>query len=378
MAFLDIANGNANALIERLEDYFMVASTKMRRAGTVAALTSPRNTVGDFAPIEAAKDPRLGHRKEWLLRYKADPYCGTAALDSATSKGLDACVDTDDIDAPGFTTVPIEYGDGSAFVGYGRKTTYDLPTLNNEWGNTFADETARLRAQAIEDIITRQLNPALFAALDTGAGGYHDPDTATVTAPGTAKTFEVLNPKGAILDNFWDEFTRLMRWNGMDDAPFVIHGDSSFYSFTRKLAREMGLNAFTANDDGVDLGALANALEYEPYLDNTAQLFGAVAKENALIMEPGSARLFAVQDFVGDMAIDSPLYKKTTFIGPFGIPFDIEWKYHDCGSLKGKVVEVIRCQVRLFVKPTTVNQCELAGTNGIIKAVFNRCAPEAC
>jgi hypothetical protein len=378
MAFLSIAGGNANAMIERMEDYFSIASTKIRRAGTLAALTSPRNTQSEFQPIEAARDPRLGHRKEWLLRYKSDPYCGEDALNSADSKALDACDNTNGIDAPAFSTVSIEYGDGSAFTGYGRKTVYDLPTINNQWDNTFADETARLRAQAIEDIVTRQLNPALFAALQTGAGGYLNPDDETVTAAGTAKLFEVLNPKGAVLDNFWDEFTRLMRWNGMDDAPFVIHGDSSFYSFTRKLAREMGLNAFTANDDGVDLGALANALEYEPYLDNTAQLFTAVTKEEALLMEPGAARLFAVQDFVGDMAIDSPLYKKITFTGPFGIPFDLEWKYHDCGDLKGKVVEVIRCQVRLFVKPTTVNQCELSGTNGIIKATFNRCAPEAC
>lgn len=379
MAFLDITAGNANAAILAFEDHFKVKSTELRKAGTLAALMSPQNRQGEFALIQ--RDMIEGHRREFLLRFKKNGFCGEAVLDSATSKGLSVCDGDNVVDFPGsWTTKSIEYA-AANFTGHGRKWTFDLDLVNNEWGVRMIEAEARRMREAMNDIIVRQLNPGVFLALEAAAGGYVDPtDITTVTAAGATLAIDVLNEYGAPLTNFEDTFMRLLRYNAMDgmDAPFIIHGDNSFYTFNRRRGFESGVNIFTANDEGVDLGLMANTFNYIPFLDTTGQLFGSKTDAESLIVAPGAARLMFNSDFVGDAVINFPHYKKFTITGPYGIPFEYEWKYHECGTLAGKVVIVLRCLYRLITKATTDNHCELAGTNDIIKVDFGRCAAVGC
>ena len=151
----------------------------------------------------------------------------------------------------------------------------------------------------------------------------------------------------------------------------VVHGDNAMVDYIR----HQQLGAYCCNQDGINLPNLSGFLGFENYLDNSGGLSGAVAYSDAVAFEPGAVRIRDSYTGRGDCTWAYPDHGKITFVGPYGLVFDYRYRIDDC---TGALTELIELNLEFYYKPLGINDCDLAGTNGIFYLEFLSCAEDSC
>lgn len=358
LATRSIKDGYCLPMIAELEDLLCIQGTNFRQTGFIEAVTSSQNVATQRQSEILRKYNEAGTPIESCLRYYST-ICGKEV----------AC--PENICEVGDAPAARKYKDlvaGDEFCD-GHKWTIEPCDVNNICGETVRSLRAREMATYV-NLIVENLNKAFYSLAVTHCGGIYDYQTQTVSAAGTPLAFNILGKNHQPNAKAFHDLNRFINYNGCG-TPFVVTSDNALMDYMRFRSAD----AYCCNQDGINLPNLGRMFGFNPYMDNSGGAAGEIAFNGALVWEPGAIRIRDSHDGRGDCTWSYGHFAKTTFTGPYGLVFDYQFRVDDC---TGALTEMISLKSELFCKPLDLNECELAGTNGIFCLEFNSCAEDAC
>lgn len=342
-----------------LDDLLCYQSTDFRRYGFLEAVTSDLNENAQGSEF-IEKYNAQGTPIESCLRWYREE-CDKAETDCDTN---DICVEGDPIDTLSYFDV--EHG---AVWCDSKKWTIQPCDMNELCFDNVAMARARMMQKYVNKIVENANKYFLDLVYDQ-CGGIYDHRTNTVSAAGTPLSFNILGPSSQPSAMAFNDLNRFFTYNGCS-RPIVVHGDNALVDYIRFQQ----LDAYCCNQEGVQLDQLQGFLGFDNYLDNSGGVNADIPFTDAVAWEPGSVRLRDSFTGRGDCVWEYDHFGKTTFVGPYGLVFDYQWRVNDC---TGAMTEKISLSLELFTKPLGINDCDLAGTNGIFCLEFLSCANDIC
>lgn len=367
---LDIKNGYCAPVLAELEDLLVVQGPDYRRTGFIEAVTSERNIATQRQSELLKKFNAGGTPIESIMRF----------YPNLCSKTINAKTD---ICTTGSTAPARQYKDlvaGSTFTD-SEKWTISPTDANLICGENVRSIRARQMADSVR-LIVENTNKYFLSLAYAHAGGIYDHVTKTVSAAGVAQAFNILGKTSQPNAKAFLDMSRLFDYNGAS-TPFVVTSDNAFFDYIRFR----NADAYALNQDGIELGNIDRLLGLAPYIDNSGGLATVIADgygtvdtsvvdhTSAIAWEPGAIRVRDSHDGIGDNTWMHDITGKTTFVGPYGLTFDYQFYIDPCN---GHLTEQVSLSTELFCKPLGLNDCELAGTNGIFHLDFDSCAEDAC